>query len=275
MTIEVAAVAGLVAKLIQLGVTEWRKKEAARVCLLGIASALRVELDQNWVALQTAHRNSTDVSLLADGWKQSAAALAAALADDPFVLKALEQAYSHTNTAISASDRGRRLDAWSDVGRALGALDEFSDRERLSLWKPNEWDCRPRQLGELLAGLPLEVMKELAAVWKLWEIAVNSMMYQPFSLDEVVLIRSYRDPLREAEFRAEARAKWGDNHCFELKTKIFEFWLEPGWRILFTAIDQRLRPLVLVRLTGHEEEDWSPDRFLELAVCRRNMLLKR
>lgn len=274
MVAETAAIAGLVAKLFEVGVAEWRKKDAGRRCLLSIVSALRAELDQNWSALQKAYRSVAEVSLASRVWEQSAPALGAALADAPFLLSALEQAYSHTSQPIPRSDRGHVVEAWSDVGRALGILDEFSERETLSRWKPNEYDCRHRGLGELLAGLPNPVNTEYTEVWIRWLAAIGEGRYKPFTVDEVNLVRSYREPLREAEFRAEARAEWGDNHCFELESQIFEFWIEPGWRFLFTTIEGRPRPLVLVRLTGHEVEGWSPKRPVELARCRRQSLMR-
>ena len=269
------AVAQLVAKLIEIGVTEWRRREDARRLLVGILSSLRTELTQNWSAIAAALRKSTDVSLSMESWRDAGAAVGSALADVPLVLGALEQAYTHAGMAIEGSDRAGLLAAQSDLGRAIRTLNDFIERERLVKWKPSAFECQPpRNIEELLAGMQFGVITEIAEIWKRFQTSIAANEVRRYNFEEVSTVRAERNPLRDAQVRADARRRFGDRHCFELAKGIFEFWIEADTRILFTEIDRRTRPLVLVRLSEPEEDDWSPEKYLRLAECRRDQLSK-
>ncbi len=268
-----SAVVELVAKLVEIGVTEWRRREDARKHLFGIVREIREELVQNWSALKEGLLSETAVTLASGRWRAAAAALQAALADEPLVRRPLEQAYRRASNPVSPQPRKTMLWAFGDVQLAIAAVDEFVKRERLVHWRPTDAECQPPpRIEALLAGLPLVLITEVAEIWRRFLDAVAANRVQRYSVEEVEAVRGQRNPLFEAKTRSDARARFGDNHCFELAKGVWEFWIDAESRILFTTVAGEVRPLVLVRLSGPEEEGWSTEYEVELAACRRARL---
>lgn len=263
-----AALQSLVSKLVDLGIDQWRRKEESRRCLSGILSALRVELCQNWVALDKGDPDAKPIALSTQAWVVSGASVSAALADGGRIRRLLEVAYTRCGQPVAS--KSDQMAGLIDVGMAIIGLDEFRQHERLEHDNPHQWECeRPRSFGQLLLGMPMEAMIEIHEVWKRWLEAVKAGQYRPYDFDEVDAKRARRDPLVEAEFRAKANREYQDKHCFELERGIYEYWLDEETRIVFTIENRRPEPLDLIRLSGPEAESWTPSRLLAIARCRR------
>jgi|SRR5579859_550472 len=269
----VSAIAKLVAELAKLGYQAWKSNDMAMEHLVGILTYVQDELERNYKSLQDAVNGSTDEWLELVAYESGIQALGPAFKDDPSVLDPLRSAYQSMTGGFQThlADPGEHLDeitgVWCLVGQASWEIDKWFV-QYVAATKLSKQECTYRNLHELTGGWPRAEQLRVLKKWKEFVEARQRSDVGEFTLNELALPTMYVDPQQELRLRERAQAMWEWRYSFELIEGIFELWLEPSIRLLYsrTAYDPVL--LDIVRLSGRREEGWTPKWYADRARCR-------
>ena len=272
----VGAVAKLVAELAQLGYNAWRNNQKAKEKLIGILMHVQDELNKNYKALQDAYNGSHDEWLETGAYETAIEAISHALQDSPSVLDPLRRAYQLITSGVQARLRQSVRDdgsdelvqLWALVGQASYEINRWFMQEGVVPTKFSKEECADRRPDELVGGWPPAERLRVLKVWRQFIDACRTHQAHEYTLNELGLSSMYAEPGRELEYREYAETQYGPLHSFELIDGIYEFWLEPSIRLLYLRTEWDPVLLDVVRLSGRDEDGWTPKWYLERARCR-------
>jgi hypothetical protein len=273
----VAAVARLVGELARLGYTAWKSNRAGKQKLVGILIHIQDELNRNYKSLQDAYNGSDEEQLETAAYETAIEALGQALYDSPSVLDPLRRAYQLITPGMQARmkrvvhDEAKLAELgqlWAFTGQASYEIDKWFAHEGVLPARLSKEECAYRMPHELMGGWPPSERLRVFRKWREFRDARRIGNAAEYTLNELGFTTVYAAPERELEFREYGRSAHGWLHSFELVEHVYELWLDPSLRVLYLCTN--LDPVLLdvVRLSGRDQDGWTPKWYLDRARCR-------
>jgi hypothetical protein len=273
----VGAVAKLAGELARHGYNAWKSNRDAKEKLIGILTHVQDELNRNYKSLQDAYNGSIEEWLETAAYDAAIEALSHALQDSPSLMDPLRRAHQLITPGMQArlrrpatgdDDHAELIQLWALVGHASYEIDGWFAHEGAVPTKLSREECAFRRPDELTGGWPKSERLRVLKKWREFRDARRVGKAGEFTLNEIGLSTMYAEPWRELELRERARGVHGWPHSFELIAGIYELWLDSSVRLLYlrTQFDPIL--LDVVRLTGRDEDGWTPKWYLERSRCR-------
>jgi hypothetical protein len=129
-------------------------------------------------------------------------------------------------------------------------------------------ECAYRAPHELMGGWPPSERLRVFRKWREFRDARRTGNAGEYRLNELGLPTMYTAPERELELREYAWGVHGWLHSFELVEDIYELWLDPAVRVLYLRTQWDPVLLDVVRLSGRDQDGWTPKWYLDRARCR-------